>query len=74
MVLYVTGHEFKTQYMDAVQGNRIVDFIAFPGVPDGPRQVPAACIARLWFPFFLIVVIEAIDTIDAIVAIETVAP
>ena len=29
VVLYVTGHEFKTQYMDAVQGNRIVDFIAF---------------------------------------------
>ena len=29
MVLYVTGNEFKTQYMDAVKGNRIVDFIAF---------------------------------------------
>ena len=29
VVLYVTGHEFKTQYMDAVQNNRIVDFIAF---------------------------------------------
>ena len=29
VVLYVTGHEFKTQYMDAWQGNRIVDFIAF---------------------------------------------
>lgn len=29
VVLYVTGHEFKTQFMDAVQGNRIVDFIAF---------------------------------------------
>ena len=28
-VLYVTGNEFKTQYMNAVQGNRIVDFIAF---------------------------------------------
>ncbi len=28
-VLYVTGHEFKTQYMDATQGNRLVDFIAF---------------------------------------------
>lgn len=28
-VLYVTGNEFKTQYMDAVKGNRIVDFIAF---------------------------------------------
>ena len=28
-VLYVTGNEFKTQYMDAVRGNRIVDFIAF---------------------------------------------
>lgn len=29
VVLYVTGNEFKTQYMDAVKGNRIVDFIAF---------------------------------------------
>ncbi|MBR1510440.1 MAG: chromosomal replication initiator protein DnaA [Bacteroidales bacterium] len=29
VVLYVTGHEFKTQYMDAVKGNRIVDFIGF---------------------------------------------
>lgn len=28
-VLYVTGHEFKTQYMNAYRGNRIVDFIAF---------------------------------------------
>ena len=28
-VLYVTGNEFKTQYMVAVKGNRIVDFIAF---------------------------------------------
>ncbi len=28
-VLYVSGNEFKTQYMDAVKGNRIVDFIAF---------------------------------------------
>ena len=28
-MLYVTGNEFKTQYMDAVKGNRIVDFIAF---------------------------------------------
>ena len=29
VVLYVTGNEFKTQYMDAVKGNRIVDFIGF---------------------------------------------
>ena len=29
VVLYVIGNEFKTQYMDAVKGNRIVDFIAF---------------------------------------------
>ncbi|MBO7396857.1 MAG: chromosomal replication initiator protein DnaA [Bacteroidales bacterium] len=29
VVLYVTGNEFKTQYMDAVKNNRIVDFIAF---------------------------------------------
>ena len=29
VVLYVTGNEFKTQYMDAVKGNRLVDFIAF---------------------------------------------
>jgi len=29
VVLYVTGNEFKTQYMNAVKGNRIVDFIAF---------------------------------------------
>ena len=29
VVLYVTGNEFKTQYMDAVKGNRIVDFVAF---------------------------------------------
>jgi len=29
VVLYVTGNEFKTQYMDAVKGNRIVDFLAF---------------------------------------------
>ena len=29
VVLYVTGYEFKTQYMNAVTGNRLVDFIAF---------------------------------------------
>ncbi len=29
VVLYVTGHEFKTQYMNASQGNKVVDFIAF---------------------------------------------
>ena len=29
VVLYVTGNEFKTQYMDAVKGNRLVDFLAF---------------------------------------------
>ena len=29
VVLYVTGNEFKTQYMDACRGNRLVDFIAF---------------------------------------------
>lgn len=29
VVLYVTGNEFKTQYMDAVKGNRLVDFMAF---------------------------------------------
>ena len=29
VVLYVTGNEFKTQYMSAIQGNRLVDFIAF---------------------------------------------
>ena len=29
VVLYVSGYEFKTQYMNAVTGNRIVDFIAF---------------------------------------------
>lgn len=29
VVLYVSGNEFKTQYMNAVKGNRIVDFIAF---------------------------------------------
>ncbi len=29
VVLYVTGNEFKTQYMDAVKGNCITDFIAF---------------------------------------------
>ena len=28
-VLYVSGNEFKTQYMNAGKGNRIVDFIAF---------------------------------------------
>ncbi|MBO4447587.1 MAG: chromosomal replication initiator protein DnaA, partial [Bacteroidales bacterium] len=29
IVLYVTANQFKTQYMDAFKGNRIVDFIAF---------------------------------------------
>ena len=29
VVLYVTGNEFETQYMDAARGNRLVDFIAF---------------------------------------------
>lgn len=29
VVLYVTGNEFKTQYMDAVKGNRLVDFNAY---------------------------------------------
>ncbi len=29
VVLYVTGNEFKTQYMDAIKGNRLVDFMAF---------------------------------------------
>ena len=29
VVLYVSGYEFKTQYMNAVAGNRIVDFVAF---------------------------------------------
>ena len=29
VVLYVTGNEFKTKYMDAVKGNRLVDFMAF---------------------------------------------
>ncbi|MBP5637782.1 MAG: chromosomal replication initiator protein DnaA [Bacteroidales bacterium] len=29
VVLYVTGNEFKTQYMDAVKGNRLVDFMAY---------------------------------------------
>jgi len=29
IVLYVTGNEFKTQYMDAVKGNRLVDFMAY---------------------------------------------
>ena len=28
-VLYVTGNEFKTQYMDAVKGNKLVGFMAF---------------------------------------------
>ena len=28
-VLYVTGNEFKTQYMDAVRGNKITDFLAY---------------------------------------------
>ena len=29
VVLYVSGNEFKTQYMDAIKGNRLVDFMAF---------------------------------------------
>ena len=29
VVLYVTGSEFKTQYMDAWKGNRLVDFMAY---------------------------------------------
>ena len=29
VVLYVTGNEFKTQYMDAVKCNKLVDFMAF---------------------------------------------
>lgn len=29
IVLYVTGNEFKTQYMDAIVGNRQTDFLAF---------------------------------------------
>ena len=29
VVLYVTGNEFKTQYMDAWKGNRLVDFLSF---------------------------------------------
>ena len=29
VVLYVTGNEFKTQYVDAVKGNRLVDFMAY---------------------------------------------
>ncbi|MBR6346723.1 MAG: chromosomal replication initiator protein DnaA [Bacteroidales bacterium] len=29
VVLYVTGNEFKTQYMDATMGNKLTDFIAF---------------------------------------------
>ena len=29
VVLYVSGYEFKTQFMNAVAGNRIVDFVAF---------------------------------------------
>ena len=29
VVLYVTGNEFKTQYMDAIKGIRLVDFMAF---------------------------------------------
>ncbi len=29
VVLYVTGNEFKTQYMDAVRGNKLTDFMAF---------------------------------------------
>ena len=29
VVLYVTSNEFKTQYMDAVKGNRLVDFMAY---------------------------------------------
>ena len=29
IVLYVTGNEFKTQYMDAVMGNKLTDFMAY---------------------------------------------
>ncbi len=29
IVLYVTGNEFKTQYMDAVRGNKLTDFLAY---------------------------------------------
>ena len=29
VVLYVTGNEFKTQYVDAVMGNRLTDFMAY---------------------------------------------
>lgn len=29
VVLYATGHEFKTQYMDAIMRNKLVDFLAF---------------------------------------------
>lgn len=29
IVLYVTGNEFKTQYMEAWKGNRLVDFMAY---------------------------------------------
>ena len=29
VVLYVTGNEFKTQYMDAWKGNKFVDFLSF---------------------------------------------
>ncbi len=29
VVLYVTGNEFKTQYMDAAMGNKLTDFLAY---------------------------------------------
>ncbi|MBR1574041.1 MAG: chromosomal replication initiator protein DnaA [Bacteroidales bacterium] len=29
VVLYVTGNEFQTQYMDAIQRNKLTDFLAF---------------------------------------------
>ena len=29
MVLYVPGNRFKTQYMDAIQRNKLTDFLAF---------------------------------------------
>lgn len=29
VVLYVTGNEFKTQYMDATMGNKLTEFMAF---------------------------------------------
>ena len=29
IVLYVTGNEFKTQYMDAIRGNKLTDFLAY---------------------------------------------